>query len=930
MSSTTIHSANMSALKYLLPIAGLSLSPVALAMQDQNSQAESEAQERIQVTGSQIKGVDLEGAQPLTVINAEEIANSSADNISDLLKYLGETRGGTGSFSTATSGALQGDSPVGQAAASLRGLGASSTLTLVNGRRISASSFANNFENFVDINSIPLAAIERIEILANGASATYGADAIAGVINYILKKDYEGVELNATYGNSEASSSDDAVSINVVGGKNFGRTNVTAYLDYYKRNALYDRDREQTAQSFFPSQQGIYPSFNTIFFDDIDYVEQTCPDELRFDGREGFPTSAFGEYCAYNQNAYLPTTAGLEQLGGGLNINANFGDINWFTEIMASRTESESNSTGAPFSGFDVAYDHPDFPAELKQRYDDLYADLGFAPDPVLTSYGRFPDGRTISNETTSYRIVSGVNGYLGSWDWEAAVAYSRSESEQRGEAGIINEARFQAALLGELCADGSIDCSPDNGGLWYNPFNGQTGNDDVLPLLEEQVPRNGESTLLSVDYNMSGELFELSHGMVSAAFGTEFRREEIIDRPDPLARGTFENNYDPGVIGFGSTGAQAERDQWALYAELFVPLLPDLDMQIAGRYDHYDDFGGDFNPKLTFRYRANDDLVLRASYAESFRAPSLSQVGAEVTLSSFVLDCKPEFIGNYCLEGDVDVSFLTKVFGNEQLEAETSTSYNAGFAYSPTDDIDLTVDYWRFEHDNIVGVDGEFLLLRSITDPSLRYCGELAPTVTEGIGFEECDANGNGVITSRIEGDINLQLQNLGLQETDGIDVTYTQYFDFAEYGDVRWTFDATHVLNFDRQLSEQAEVEQLAGDWRYPDTLVTTRLTWDHDDWFAGMTLQYTAGYRDNIEGLNEAELARLGITADREIPSWTKVNANLGYEVSDALTLRFNIENLFDREAPTAYGTSANVDHFNHDTMGRFYRLSATYRF
>lgn len=925
----------MSLLKIMLPVAGLTLSPLALAIQNDNNNENladsAEQPERILVTGSRIKGVDLEGAQPLTLISAEDIANSPANTVSELLKYVGETRGGTGSFNTSSSGALQGDSPVGQAAASLRGLGASSTLTLVNGRRISASSFANNFENFVDVNSIPLAAIERIEILATGASATYGADAIAGVINYILKNDYEGVEVNASYGNSEASSSDDVISLNIIGGRNFGQSNLTGYIDFYKRNPLYDRDRTQTAESFFPSQQGIYPSFNTIFFDDIDYVEQGCPDDQRFDGRSAeFPISRFGEYCQYNQNAYQPTTSGLEQLGGGINFNTDIGNMNWFTEVMASQTKSESNSTGAPFNGFGVAYDHPDFPAELKQRYDDLYADLGFPPDSEINAWGRFADGRTLTSKTQSFRVVSGLTGYFGRWDWEAAVSYSHSESEQRGVAGIINEDKFQAALLGELCADGTTNCTPDANGIWYNPFGGQRGNENVLPVIEEQVPRNGESTLLGFDYSMSADLFDVTHGTVSSAFGAEVRREEVTDRPDPLARGTLENNYNPGVIGFGSTGAQAERNQWALYSEFFIPVTENLDLQVAGRYDHYDDFGGDFNPKATLRYRATDDLLLRASYAESFRAPSLSQVGAEVTLSSFILDCTDDFIGSYCFEGDVDASFLTKVFGNEDLEAETSNSYNAGFVWSPSRSVTLTFDYWNFEHNNIVGVDGEFLLLRSLTDPSLRYCGEVPVDVQTGIGFEDCNANGDGIVTSRIEGDVHLQLENLGTQKTDGFDITYTHRFDGGQYGDFRWTVDATQVLNFERQKSQEAEVEQLAGDWRYPELLISTRLNWDHDDWFGGLALQYTAGYNDNIEGLTEAELERLGIRAERQVPSWTKVNANLGYVVSDALTMRLNIENLFNRRPPNAYGTSANVDHFNHDTMGRFFRIGATYRF
>jgi outer membrane cobalamin receptor len=149
--------------------------------------------------------VDLEGSQPLTVITSKDIERSGAVSLTELLRTVNQTRGGTGTFNTAQSGATSTSTPPGQAAAALRGMGPSSTLTLVNGRRIAASSFASGTENFVDINSIPLAAIERIEILATGASAIYGADAVAGVINYILKDDFQGFELSAQYGQSEVS-----------------------------------------------------------------------------------------------------------------------------------------------------------------------------------------------------------------------------------------------------------------------------------------------------------------------------------------------------------------------------------------------------------------------------------------------------------------------------------------------------------------------------------------------------------------------------------------------------------------------------------------------------------------------------------------------------------------------------------------------------
>lgn len=914
----------MRTLTLLVTSLGFALSPVSVALAQAESSAENELEsvERIQVTGSQIRGVDLEGAQPLISIGAEEIRNSSATDVSELLKYVAQTRGGEGSFSTFSSGALQGDSPVGQAAASLRGMGASSTLTLINGRRMSASSFANNFENFVDINSIPLSAIERVDILATGASATYGADAIAGVINYVLRKDFEGVEVNASYGNSHASSDDGKLNLNLIAGRNFGDANLTVFFDYYDRKPLYDRDRAETAQSFFPSQQGIYPSWNTAFFDDDDYVEQGCPSDLSNVG-------SFGEYCEYNQNAYLPTYTALQSMSAGLMFNKPLGDMNWFTEFMYSTTESTSNSTAAPWSSYAVDFDHPGMPDELRQRYLDLWDDLGIPPESELLGWGRFPDGRTLTNETDSMRLVTGLEGYLGMWEWEAALTLAQSESEQRAVAGVYNRERFESALFGELCADGTLGCSPGNDGLWYDPFNGQVNNaSQVIDLLQESLPRKGTSRLYGFDFRSSGDVMSTRHGALAAAVGFELRREEVSDEPDPLARGTFENNYEPGVIGFGSTGAEASRNQWAAFTELFIPVSERLNLQVAGRYDHYSDFGGDFNPKIGARFEATEDLILRASWAQSFRAPSLSQVGAEVTLSSFNLECRDEFRGNYCSDSQVETNILTKVFGNPALEAEQAESFNAGFAWSPSRDITLTADYWRFEHDNIVGVDGEFFLLRSLSDPGLRFCGELPVTVEQGVGFEECD-DGSGVLGSRLAGDVHLQLENLGLQKTHGIDVTYTQHFDTA-LANFTWLVDVTHLLGFERQLSQEAEREHLAGTFRYPETVLTNTLRWSRDDWFGNIMVQYTSGYDDEVEALTAADFDRLGIEPGRQIPSWTKVNATVGYDITEQWTVRLNVENLFDRSAPLAYGTSANVDHFNHDTMGRFYRVSMRYVF
>jgi len=198
-----------------------------------SGQASEKEVEKIIVTGSQIRGADPGGMQPMVVLSAEEIKNSGASTVAELLSQVNQTRGGSGSFTTSESGATSSSTPAGQAAASLRGLGPSSTLTLINGRRVAASSFASGTQNFVDINSIPLSTIEKVEVLASGASAIYGADAVAGVINYILKKDYQGAELNVSYGNSIESSSEDKSNINFLYGIELAGGN----------NNLFDEER---------------------------------------------------------------------------------------------------------------------------------------------------------------------------------------------------------------------------------------------------------------------------------------------------------------------------------------------------------------------------------------------------------------------------------------------------------------------------------------------------------------------------------------------------------------------------------------------------------------------------------------------------------------------------------------------------------------
>ena len=909
--------------------------PLAYAQTTPTAPADTEEDETVvldavTVTGSNLRGIDLQEAQPVTILDAEDIKQFGASNVGDLLKQVTETGGGTGNFSTANSGALQADAPAGTAGASLRGLGTSSTLTLVNGRRVAASSFANGSENFVDINAIPMAAIDRIEILTTGASAIYGADAVAGVINLVLRKDFEGLRLSASYGDSTRGTDEGRLNANLVAG--FARDKVRGMLivDAFKRNALYDRDREISAVEPRPSQQGIFPSFNDLDFAQDDIVEANCP-------ASQFGVGRFGEYCEVNRNAFTATDPQLETLGAYGTLSVDFGEgMEYFAELALQRNESRADSAPAPWTEELIAFNHPGMPAELRQRF----VNLGF-DTTALVGIGRFPDARTLEVTTKNWRVLNGLRGSAGAWDWETTLSAARSDSRQEAVAGIYNVERIRAGLLGELCATGATNCSPGAGGLWYDPFNGQAGNSQqVLDLVREQVPRDGTSTLYAWDGKLTGTLGSLGGGDVAWAFGAELRREEITDEPSALATIDRATGEVP-VYGFGSTAVEAARTQWALFAETNLPLTDTFDVRLAARYDHYDDFGGDVNPSIGLRWRATDSVLLRGGWNTSFRAPSLAQVGAGTSLSSGALPCSvgSEFYTSFCGGFAGDDAYLSEIYGNPDLDAETSTAWYLGTVFNLGDRTTLTLDYWKFDQRDLVDIDALELFRQALTDPSLIYNSR--PRVGDAnrrvllpgmIGI----ATRGGDIGDPVD-DVQLQLINIGQQRTDGIDLSLEHAFRESDLGQFDAYLDVTWTHSFERSEScSPADVStrrgagpcrdgqrlfERVGEFRYPEWLVNTGISWARGDWSARLWVNHVDGFYDDDELSNVPE--------GRRVASWTTLGASVNWDLDEHQSLGLNIRNLGDRDPPRALGSANNFDDYNHNSLGRFVTLNYIYR-
>ncbi|MEO2268871.1 TonB-dependent receptor [Pseudoalteromonas sp. YIC-656] len=949
--------------------------------------AELQEIEKIDVTGTRLKGVDLEGAQPLTVLDQDAISRSGANTIHDLLKDLSQLKGGSGTFSTSESGGTSNSTPAGQAAASLRGMGPSATLTLVNGRRVAPSSFAAGTENFVDVNAIPLAAIERIEILATGASAIYGADAVAGVINYILKEDYQGGEVNVSFEDSFASHDESKKQLNLVYGTPVGEGHLTVFADLYDRNAFKASDRSYTANAPLINSYSYLPKLentpNIYYYSSRDGNEQPAPG-----CKTELVETEYGELiCAYygNEDDYLETP--FESASAGFIYSQPLGDLKWKNDFFYSKTKSQAFSSPAPINQIDDSdgpyvledalfiFDQADGSNAL---LDSLYIDpfdtvngrevWGFAFD------ARFNSPRTVEVESENIRLVSSLEGDIGDWLWQSGITLSRSTSEQEAIAGVYNRYKVHAALTGELCNNGEIasydgsalTCSGSELLNFYNPFLvGDAENDGILALTQEQPTREGESTVYGWDANINGELMELSSGFVAAAFGVEVRREELSDIPSLNARARADNDYLVDVFGFGSSVSEASRTQYAAFAEFNIPLSEQIDFQAAGRYDHFSDFGSTFNPKVGITYRPTDSLVMRGSWSTSFRAPSLTQAGVKLRTTTSTFDCGANQAVSdlYCMGDGTEITVNSLELGNPNLKAEESEALSIGFAWSPSANTNLTVDYWQFEHEEVIDTNMTAVLARAIDDASLRHCG-IVPDGQQGISYDPdvCDVSDNAGLTIEEQGanlseildnyitafdprddelylplyrDHVIPLENTGTQDLAGIDIKFDHRFNM-QGGDLTLRFDATHYLSFERNKPGSDALEKLIGTYRYPENVGRFSISWDADDYYISLGANYTDSYADDIEGLRGRELdelSDLGVLTEEgthEVDTWLVWDVAAGYDINDAATIRLSIDNVTDEEPPKLYGSQRGFDSINHNAYGATYRVGLTYRF
>lgn len=853
--------------------------PQALA-QDATNQ---KSIEKIEVTGSHIRRTDMEGPSPVATLTAEDIEKTGVTDLIGLFTKLPIS--GQGTFSTqgnSSDGTANGGSSI-----SLRGLGADSTLILINGRRVAVSPFARQIDTaFVDINNIPIAAIKRIDILKDGASATYGADAIAGVINVILKDDYEGFEISAkTSDTSEGGGAEQNLSI--LWGSKSNNSSHTFIVDYFDREETLYGDRHYAATANQAARTGL-PDAND--FRSSSGIPGTIAlasnpgnrliDTFGNDVCAPEDTDLANNLCRYDYAPHMTLVPATERVSFNYMGNYEISDTTRvFTEFSAQNSKTVIKGAASPsFNELFMSGDNPNHPfaddADHEFHGQDLTmrrrtVDIGNRKKLVNSDY---------------YRAIIGAEGEIGEWEWEAAYSYIKSESVERGVDGFPNIVRMQEAI---------------DSGL-YNPFEPSSNTQEALDYFETTTTRTGKSSNKSVDVTVSGPIADLPAGELMLAVGAEHRKESIADNPDA--------QYINGeIFGTEATAAAGGRDNTAVYAELAIPALDTLELQVAVRHEDYSDFGKTTDPKLAFIWNPSEDLSIRGSYGTAFRAPSLHQIGLGDTQESpnLIDKARCDAVGNINKACELQ-EYTAIITGNRDLNAETSTSYNIGLIYQFTDNFDFSLDYYDYDIEDVI-----------LKDTQDKFDKEgLNPDVVVRLPSDDPNDPGEVVL-------IRDRYENLGNVSTTGLDLdlSYRMENDMG-------TFDFSYVLNYVLDYEDfrpTVGVFAQEGDFTQPEYRWTIAGTWSKDDWAANFAVNYIAEFKQD-----QAIRTRADGTFLPDVDAMTTVDASVSYLGFDNISLTLGATNLFDEEPPFSYHDFMGYVNDVHSAQGRFVYLKATYSF
>lgn len=820
-------------------LASLGLSGHAIAQDEEES--DSAVLETIIVTGTRMSNVAP--ASPVVVLSREEIDARGLSSVEDVLRYVPQN------FSTITSGGLADGQGVrfvaGATTVNLRGLGEGTTLVLVDGKRIAASPTESG--TFTDISTIPFGAIERIEILTDGASAIYGSDAVGGVMNFILKKDYSGAETRVRY---EGSSSDgNGLTINQNLGFGWGSGNLTANVSV--------------------SQEDPVNRYEAGLSDERDFTAQ---------GGRSFPSryTQTGQPPTRDPLLSLDLTPDTEQTSAYLNLRQDIGDsVVLNLGGLFSERESVSRSVADIFFNF-----VPDT---------NFYNNTGSAQLARYAFFEEVDSGNMLPVTSTSNSERLSFNGSID-WtlpvrDWVLTAGFTVSEDE-------ISGGRWAIDSRGSEVAAALASGDPATALNVFGDGTVQRGNLNDLRTFVDNGSRTGEQETFSVTLN--GTAGTIAAGDVMFSVGAEVRDDtlDLVDyRLNPIGRS------DPSLVSF-----KPQTENQAVYVELFVPIMERLSVQLAGRYDNYDLTGpfdgfdssftilpftsrswSDFVPKIGVKWVVSDSVKLRATWGEAFQVPTMPelfepQLVDESFPSTWFDPRNPASNGG---PGDVDVP---SVFGgNPELQPQESETYTLGFDFTPASirDLDVSVSYINTEFNDKIGG-----LLDAFGFSNI-FGTNAFPLVNSELFPVAVRRDAAGVLTYFDA----FGVFNLASQTSENLDLSIRKGFDLGS-GNYEFGLFAVHTLDSETIVAPGVPaVENTGTDSSPPDWNVRAYVDWFRNDWRASAVVNYTDSYRNTDEDAN--------VTT---VDSYTTVDVNVGYDLAESgWRLNLGINNLFDEDFP-----------------------------
>ncbi|MES2740189.1 MAG: TonB-dependent receptor [Pseudomonadota bacterium] len=888
------------------------LTQPALAQQD----GDAAPMQRVEVTGSSIKRLAAETANPLTVIKAEEFIKQGLTTAQEVLTKIPSNNAGMGS-GNAIGGNKSGLPTGGQASADLRGLGDDKTLVLLNGRRIANHPYSGAS---VDLNIIPISALDRIEVLRDGASSIYGTDAIGGVINFITKRSVNATTVTAETVHPEHSGGAER-RFNLSSGMGKLDTdgwNAFGVIDYHHQDVLTSQQR-----SF--SQTGVHPEHGTVatsgttfpanfFFPGVPSTVEDAPPLIpSVTGNPGYATGCLPPDSVPNRDPdtktcrqdysrrvdNLPRQRQISLFGkGSLKLG---GDHLATIEYLHSENKVVSRTAPSPQIELALPYTSQYYPGNSGgvPAYPGLVGLDGAPPVPLSVNWRPVEAGqRQIDSIGKADRLLLAMEGVLGGWDYKTGLTHSISKSAEEFTGGYVRDSTFAAGVREGI----------------LNPFGEQTaaGKAYLASTALRGQEQNAKVTTTSIDAKASRDLIAMGGGQLALAVGAELRHEKADFNVNRDIAGESSGS---GLSGSRSTAGK--RNIEAVFAELNLPFSKQLEVNTAVRFDNYNDVGNTTNPKVAIRYQPSTAVLIRGSASTGFRAPTLYEKNAPPSRNDTNNSYNDPF---FCPGGkvltipaanklrDCDLQQFKLQGGNSNLTPEKSKTFSLGTVIEPSRNLTLSIDYWNIKIKDKIGYLPEQTIFAQFT----KYQGRF---------LRNADGSPNAIL------DMN---ENLGKVNTDGVDLSVNFALPRTSYGNFSFSLDGTYVHKYEYQNERDGAFTQNVGvygdnnpvfRWKH-----TASASWAAGPWSATLSQSFKAKYTDQNLDLDGPEF-------NRDVSSYSLWSLSGNYTGFKGVTLTAGLKNLFDKEPPYSnQGTmfQQGYDPRYTDPIGRALYLRGSYTF